>query len=69
MKPNQKANRTSLKPIEGANRSLRRRLSLKGEFALAIAPTTVILLVLALVQALSQQRLRIALWLIARLHP
>jgi hypothetical protein len=27
-------NRSSLKPIEGANRSLRRRLTLKGELAL-----------------------------------
>lgn len=52
--------RTSLKPIEGANRSLRRRLTLKGEFALALAPTTIILVVLALVEVLSQQRLLFA---------
>lgn len=52
--------RTSLKPIEGANRSLRRRLTLKGEFALAFAPTTIILAVLALVEVLSQQRLLFA---------
>jgi CBS-domain-containing membrane protein len=52
--------RTSLKPIEGANRSLRRRLTLKGEFALALAPTTIILAVLALVEVLSRQRLLFA---------
>lgn len=52
--------RESLKPIEGANRALRRRLTLKGEFALAIAPTAVVLGVLALVEALSQQRLLFA---------
>jgi len=48
--------RTSLKPIEGANRSLRRRLTIRGEFVLALAPTIIILLVLALVEVLSQQR-------------
>ncbi|HEY9738050.1 MAG TPA: HPP family protein [Trichocoleus sp.] len=52
--------RESLKPIEGANRALRRRLTLKGEFALAMAPTAVVLGVLALVEALSQQRLLFA---------
>ncbi|HIK17946.1 MAG TPA: HPP family protein [Leptolyngbyaceae cyanobacterium M33_DOE_097] len=52
--------RTSLKPIQGADRSLRRKLTLKGEFALALAPTTVILLVLALVEVLSRQRLLFA---------
>ncbi|HEY9664416.1 MAG TPA: HPP family protein [Allocoleopsis sp.] len=52
--------RSSLKPIEGANRSLRRRLSLKGEFALATAPTLVVLGVFALVEAVSQQRLLFA---------
>lgn len=49
-----------MKPIEGANRSLRRRLTLKGEFALALAPTAIVLGVLALVEALSQQRLLFA---------
>lgn len=49
-----------MKPIEGANRSLRRRLTLKGEFALALAPTAVVLGVLALVEVLSQQRLLFA---------
>ncbi|MGB3203331.1 MAG: HPP family protein [Nodosilinea sp.] len=52
--------RESLKPIKGANRALRRRLDLRGEFALAIAPTAVVLAVLALVEALSQQRLLFA---------
>jgi len=53
-------NRTSLKPLKGANRALRRRLTLKGEFTLAIAPTTIVLGVLALVEVLSQQRLLFA---------
>ncbi len=52
--------RSSLKPIEGANRSLRRRLNLKGELALATAPTVLILAVLALVEVLSRQRLLFA---------
>lgn len=52
--------RTSLKPIKGANRALRRRLTLQGEFALALAPTVIILGVLALVEALSRQRLLFA---------
>lgn len=34
-------NRSSLKPIKGANRSLRRRLDLKG-LALAAAPTAIV---------------------------
>jgi CBS-domain-containing membrane protein len=53
-------NRSSLKPIQGANRSLRRRLTLKGEFALALAPTVIVLAVLALVEVLSRQRLLFA---------
>jgi CBS-domain-containing membrane protein len=53
-------NRSSLKPIEGANRSLRRRLSLKGELLLAAAPTVTILSVLGLVEVLSRQRLLFA---------
>lgn len=53
-------NRSSLKPIKGANRSLRQRLDLKGELALAAAPTAVILIVLALVEVLSRQRLLFA---------
>lgn len=50
-------NFSSLKPLEGANRSLRSRLDLKGELALATAPTVLILTVLALVEALSRQHL------------
>jgi CBS-domain-containing membrane protein len=52
--------RSSLKPIQGANRSLRRRLDLKGELALATAPTITILAVLALVEVISRQRLLFA---------
>lgn len=53
-------NRKSLKPIEGANRSLRRNLGLKGELLLAAGPTIVVLGVLALVEVLSRQRLLFA---------
>nr|WP_277881566.1 hypothetical protein [Leptolyngbya sp. FACHB-17] len=35
--------RKSLKPIEGANRTMRRRLGIKGELLLATAPTVVVL--------------------------
>ncbi len=52
--------RESLKPIQGANRALRRRLDLKGEFALALLPTVTVLVVLALVEVLSRQRLLFA---------
>jgi CBS-domain-containing membrane protein len=48
--------RSSLKP----NRNFRRRLNLKGEIALVTAPTVIVLLVMALVEALSQQRLLFA---------
>ncbi len=54
------ANRSSLKPIQGANRSLRQRLSLKGELLLATAPTVIVLGVLAFVEVLSRQRLLFA---------
>ena len=54
------AGRESLKPIEGANRSLRRRLSLRGEFALALMPTLTVLCVFALVEVLSDHRLLFA---------
>ena len=50
----------SLEPIEGANRAARRRLSLRGEFLLALGPTVTVLVVLALVEALSEQRLLFA---------
>ncbi len=52
--------RSSLKPIEGARRSLRRRLDLKGELLLALLPTVTVLTVLALVEILSRQRLLFA---------
>lgn len=52
--------RSSLQPLQGANRSLRRRLDWKGELALAIAPTAIVLIVLALVESLSRQRLLFA---------
>ena len=52
--------RSSLKPIKGANRSVRSRLDLKGELLLAAAPTLTILGVLALVEVLSRQRLLFA---------
>jgi len=52
--------RSSLKPIEEAQRSLRKRLSLRGELILATAPTLIILGVLAFVEALSRQRLLFA---------
>ncbi|HEX2201831.1 MAG TPA: HPP family protein [Longimicrobium sp.] len=50
----------SLKPVEGADRSLRRRLDMKGELVLALLPTATVLGVLALVEALTQQRLLFA---------
>jgi CBS-domain-containing membrane protein len=53
-------NRSSLKPIKGANRSWRRRLSLKDELLLAAAPTFTVLAVLAFVEVLSRQRLLFA---------
>ena len=52
--------RSSLEPVQGANRSLRSRLDWKGELVLATAPTAVVLGVLALVEVLSRQRLLFA---------
>jgi CBS-domain-containing membrane protein len=52
--------RSSLKPIEGANRSFRRRLKLPGELLLALLPTATVLTVLALLEVLSRQRLLFA---------
>lgn len=51
---------TSLEPVEGADRSLRRRLHLKDELVLALLPTAMVLVVLALVEAISEQRLLFA---------
>ena len=50
----------SLKPVEGAGRSLRQRLTIRGEFALALLPTLTVLVVLAFVEVLSEQRLLFA---------
>ena len=50
----------SLEPVEGADRSIRRRLRLRDEFLLALMPTAVILVVLALVEVLTEQRLLFA---------
>jgi CBS-domain-containing membrane protein len=50
----------SIEPSEGASRRARRRLSLKGEFLLALGPTLTVLIVLAVVEALSEQRLLFA---------
>lgn len=50
----------SLKPIEGANRVGRSRLPLQGELLLALAPTLTVLIVFALVEVLSNQRLLFA---------
>ena len=52
--------RASLKPIEGANRSLRKRLTLRQEYVLALLPTATILAIFALVEVLTQQRLLFA---------
>ena len=52
--------RESLKPIKGALRTGRARLPLKGELLLAVAPTIVVLIVFALVEVLSNQRLLFA---------
>lgn len=54
------SHKRSLTPLQGANRPARRKLSLKGELALATAPTLTVLGVLALVEALSRQRLLFA---------
>jgi CBS-domain-containing membrane protein len=54
------SNRESLKPVEGARRPKRRRLSLRDEFLLALLPTLTVLLVLGLVEMLSRQRLLFA---------
>lgn len=54
------SHKRSIAPIQGGNRPARRKLSLKGELALATAPTLTVLGVLALVEALSKQRLLFA---------
>lgn len=52
--------RSSLKPIEGANRSLRKRLTLRQEYVLVLLPTATILAIFALVETLTSQRLLFA---------
>lgn len=52
--------RSSLKPIKGAKRTLRKRLHLRGELLLALLPTLTILIVLGFVEVLSRQRLLFA---------
>jgi hypothetical protein len=49
-----------LEPIQGAKRQGRERLGLRGEFALALLPTVVVLAVFALVETFSKQRLLFA---------
>lgn len=50
----------SLKPIPGVQRPLRQRISWRGELALALLPTIVILAVLGFVEVLTEQRLLFA---------
>ncbi len=52
--------RSSLKPLRGASRSIRKRLDIVGELQLAAGPTALVLMVLALVEVLTQQRLLFA---------
>lgn len=52
--------RESLEPLKGADRSLRHRLDLKGEFFLALLPTVTVLGVFALIEVFSRQRLLFA---------
>ncbi len=52
--------RESLRPIQGRARIARQRLSLRDELLLAALPTATVLLVLAFVEALSNQRLLFA---------
>ena len=53
-------NRSGLKSVQSPRRSLRHKLGLKGELALAAAPTVTVLIVMAFVEVLSQQRLLFA---------
>lgn len=50
--------KSTLQPLR--ERTFRHKLDFKGEIALAIAPTAIILLVMAFVEALTQQRLLFA---------
>lgn len=55
-----KQNRSGLKSVQRPRRSLRHKLGLKGELALAAAPTATVLIVMGFVEVLSQQRLLFA---------
>lgn len=55
-----RGNRESLRPIKGADGSLRRRLRLRHELVLALLPTVMVLCVLGLLEVLSRQRLLFA---------
>lgn len=50
----------SLEPGSSKQRALRKRLTLQGEFALALLPTATVLAVLGMVQVLTEQRLLFA---------
>jgi CBS-domain-containing membrane protein len=50
----------SLEPVEGRARDLRRRLNRRDELLLVLLPTATVLVVLGLVEALSEQRLLFA---------
>ena len=50
----------SLKPLQGADRTGRKRLGLRGELLLALFPTATMLIVLALVEMLAHQRILFA---------
>ena len=52
--------RSSLRPIVGANRALRQRLTVRQEFVLALLPTLTVLCVFLLVNAFSHQQLLFA---------
>ena len=59
----------NLQPTEGANRAACRRLSLRGEFLLALGPTLTVLLVLGPRRAMTAVLVvleRLALWPLAR---
>lgn len=58
--PQHVAQRTSIQPGDRSTRRLRQRLDLRGELLLALLPTLTILLVLGLVEAISDQRLLFA---------
>ncbi|MDQ6926906.1 MAG: HPP family protein [Candidatus Eremiobacteraeota bacterium] len=53
-------NETTSTPVRDAPYEARRRLGLRGEFALAALPTATVLIVLAFVEALARQRLLFA---------